>query len=379
MTKIFDSGWLYKKTSKGNLQQWKTWIEQSPNGFCFVYVEQGQLGGKLVTPKPTEVSKGKNIGKANETSIEDQAKQVVKTKINKKTDEGYFYTIEEAENEIIILPMLAQSFDKSGHRMPFPAVGQPKLDGHRMLALRENGKIKLMTRKGKPYENLQHLEKEIDNHLKDNNIVLDGELYTNKFGFQELSGLVRKKTLTSEEAEKIKLMEYHVYDCIDLNDSKKGFLTRFTEVAEIIKPMSGVVLVENLILPDSASIQSCHDDCVMDGYEGLIIRNVDGPYEINHRSSHLQKFKSFIDSEYKIVGFTDGVGNEKECIIFICETDEGQKFNVRPTGSQESRKQMYKNGNSYIGQELKVKYQELSNDFVPRFPVGIDVRWGYDK
>jgi len=35
---------------------------------------------------------------------------------------------------------------------------------------------------------------------------------------------------------------------------------------------------------------------------------------------------------------------------------------------------LFQNGSNYIGQQLTVRYQELTDDGVPRFPVGIAIR-----
>jgi DNA ligase-1 len=43
-------------------------------------------------------------------------------------------------------------------------------------------------------------------------------------------------------------------------------------------------------------------------------------------------------------------------------------------GTIESRKEMFKNVKSYYGKELTVQYQEISDEGIPRFPVGIAFR-----
>ena len=44
-------------------------------------------------------------------------------------------------------------------------------------------------------------------------LVLDGELYTDKIPFEELAGLIKKKKLSDIDIERLKLVSYHVYDC----------------------------------------------------------------------------------------------------------------------------------------------------------------------
>ena len=117
------------------------------------------------------------------------------------------------------------------------------------------------------------------------------------------------------------------------------------------------------------------DKYIKEGYEGLIIRNKNGKYEENARSVNLQKLKKFVDEEFKIINYTTpNVGKEVGYVIWICETKEGKTFNVRPSGNYTERKKLYREGKKYIGKMLTVRYQELTNGNVPRFPVGVTIR-----
>ena len=117
------------------------------------------------------------------------------------------------------------------------------------------------------------------------------------------------------------------------------------------------------------------DKYTKEGYEGVIIRNKQGKYAENARSNHLQKLKKFKDEEFEIVNYTTPTqGKEVGCVVWICKTKEGKTFSVRPSGNYEERKKQYNNGKKYIGKMLTVKYQELTNDHVPRFPVGLAIR-----
>jgi DNA ligase-1 len=133
-------------------------------------------------------------------------------------------------------------------------------------------------------------------------------------------------------------------------------------------------------IDDFSLIQNYHDKYVTEGYEGLIVRNLDGMYKFKYRTNDLQKYKNFEDSEFKIVGFKSGRGTEKGAIIYICETKNGITFDVRPRGSIDDRIDKYNRGNDYIGKQLIVRYQpaikteDQEKDELPRFPVGIEIR-----
>ena len=109
-----------------------------------------------------------------------------------------------------------------------------------------------------------------------------------------------------------------------------------------------------------------------------MVRNKQGMYQLGARSYDLQKYKEFEDKEYKVTAFTDGQGLEKGLVIWTCETPEGKHFQVRPRGTHEERatifKDVTKHPAKYIGKELTVRFQELSDDGIPRFPVGLSFR-----
>jgi DNA ligase-1 len=144
-------------------------------------------------------------------------------------------------------------------------------------------------------------------------------------------------------------------------------------------PIQLLVEVKPITVYDRNDISSIHDTFVeIYKCEGIILRNFEGTYEPNKRSSFLQKYKKFMDSEYKIVGFTQADGRDIGTVIWICEylnkSGTPSTFNVRPIGTLEYRKSLYENGNEYVGKMLTVKYQELTDELCPRFPVGKCIR-----
>jgi DNA ligase-1 len=74
------------------------------------------------------------------------------------------------------------------------------------------------------------------------------------------------------------------------------------------------------------------------------------------------------------VGFKEGDGVEKGCVLWRCATVEGLEFDCRPRGSREERAELYRRGATYVGKPLTVRFQEWTDDKVPRFPVGITIR-----
>lgn len=120
-------------------------------------------------------------------------------------------------------------------------------------------------------------------------------------------------------------------------------------------------------------IHESHDKFVRQGYEGVIIRNYAELYEFGFRSNDLVKLKAFMDSEYKIVDVVEATRRDEGTAVFVCECEAGQ-FNVKPMSTRELRADYFKNRKKLIGKMVTVKYQELSDDGIQRFPSVIAVR-----
>lgn len=120
-------------------------------------------------------------------------------------------------------------------------------------------------------------------------------------------------------------------------------------------------------------MKESHARYVAEGYEGIMLRNAAGVYR-GVRSKELQKYKEFQDDEYEVIDFRQGEGQEEGCVLWVCRTPSGTPFSVRPRGTREDRAALYQKGADYVGQRLTVRFQELTDDGVPRFPVGIAFR-----
>ena len=365
---IYETQTVYKKTSTGKIQQWRAWVETTATGFL-LKVESGQTDGKLTETAGQVIDEGKQKRTAQEQAIFE-----ANSKLKKKRDEAYFDTIEAAKTQVKLLPMLAHSFTKRKHNINYPAIVQRKFDGVRCLArLNSDGTVTLMSRKGKEFAHLNHIKADVAANNSNTNLILDGEIYSDTLTFQELVGLVKRVTLKPGNDEQMLEVSLRVYDCVELNN-EADFTDRYLTITNLTEGAEYLSLVENVRVSTESEIHAAQARFVEEGYEGAMVRNLTGAYAIGKRSANLQKVKTFLDGEYLIVGFTQGTGNETGCVIWECHTPAGQPFGVRPRGTQEDRKVLFQNGSDYIGRQLTVRYQELTDYGVPRFPVGIAIR-----
>ena len=321
--------------------------------------ESGLLGGKLVSR--TSISKPKNIGKSKETNSQQQAISEAESKLTAKLEEGYFNTIEEAQSEVVILPMLAKSFGKEAKKVDWTnAYVQPKLDG--MRCLKNNDKM--VSRKNKVIDTLPHIS-EINLPVID---LLDGELYAHGLSFQENMKIIKKNRPESIN------VKYHVYDMVLPNLT---FLGRYTILKSLVENQDHIKLVPLFKVNSLEEVQKYHSEFLSEGYEGTMIRWGNEGYKVNGRSSNLLKYKDFIDETYTVIDVVpsdknpeqgvvhcEGVDNSGHKITFGC----GMKF------SHSDREEILNNKDKYIGQVAEVRFFEFTDDGLPRFPVCVGFR-----
>jgi len=254
-------------------------------------------------------------------------------------------TMWENQKEIPILPMLANKWEDRQKYISEPFYVQPKIDGVRLLVSNKGG----ISRTGKIVPGTEHLGK----GLKEGE-YLDGECYDPNKTFEEITSLFKTNP---------KALEFHVFDYFDTNQPDLTFDQRLERVT-----------VETRWVKTKKDLPIVHKQYMDAGYEGTMIREPSSIYEIGKRSNYLLKLKDFKTDEYKVIGMRECTGKDVGTPTWVCLTENGQEFTVRPEGTQEKRREMFKNGDKYMGKMLTVKYQNLTDLGVPRFPVGIAFR-----
>ena len=352
---------IYKKAKTGKIQIYTSWTDGAD-----ICSESGTQGGKLTPSVVTCI--GKNIGKSNETTPSEQADLECVARRQKKLDKGYFNTVEEAQTEIVFLPMLAKDGQKV--KITYPCDAQPKLDGGRSMALPD----RMMSRGGKTYP-VPHIMLQLS-HMRLGTTIPDGELYIHGSLLEDTMSLIKKPKEGSED------VEYWIYDFYNPIKPKAPWSERkkWLERAEPTLYVGekelcpSIKIVPSYRVNNEKEMLELHDEFVLQGFEGIILRTDEGIYELNARSSGLIKYKKFFDDEYEIIGYKEGIGRYVGCVIWRCITPEGEEFDVTPRGSIEKKKEWYKTADKQIGKELTVRYWNKTSKGIPAPAVGIIIR-----
>ena len=354
---------LFARTNTGAIQTWT--IEVDGNKYRTHY---GQIDGAIQITEWT-LCAGKNTGKKNATSNEDQAIKEAKATWKKKKESGYFENITDIDGLSFTEPMLAKNYDDYKDELKYPVYSQPKLDGIRCVVKKDG----MWSRNGKPIVSAPHVLvalKDFFNRFP--NAILDGELYADKFAndFNAICSLVKKTKPTPEDlAESAKNIQYWVYDWI----VSKTFSDRNADITSYLTNNNVVRRVPTHLVDTITHLNDLYEKYIDEGYEGQMVRT-DDVYE-NKRSKHLLKRKEFQDSEFKILDIVEGIGNKSGMAGYmVFKNHKGIEFHSNIKGNREYLKELLKNKDKYIGKSATVKYFNLTpDDEIPRFPYTIAI------
>ncbi len=355
---------LYKRDVAGKVMGWT--IEVQDNQYRTI---SGYLDGVQSTSEWTSCQ-GKNLGKKNETTPDQQALAEAQALHKKKKEGGRFENIEDIDNPVYFKPMLANKWEDRKDKIKYPILSQPKLDGIRCI-VRADG---MWSRNGKQIISAPHIFRALEHFFEeDPDLVFDGELYADKFAndFNQICSLVKKTKPTLEDLSKsAKSIEYHIYD---LPSYDGLFSQRWAYLNEIGFPECCKV-VDTFIMFSETDIQTQYEKYIEQGYEGQMLRTNE-PYE-NKRSNTLLKHKSFVDEEYIILGVEEGRGDRAGMVgHMVFENKQGKRFHSNVKANWEELTKLWNKRDTLIGKSATIKYFNMTpgDSPVPRFPYVIKI------
>jgi DNA ligase-1 len=188
--------------------------------------------------------------------------------------------------------------------------------------------------------------------------TLDGELWVDRKKFQKTIGIVRSGGAGDAWRE----VRYVVFDA---PNARGAFEDRLAHARKVLARAG-------------SPYAQCHDHARCLGIEhlrealgrvealggeGLMLREPGSAYVVG-RSATLLKVKTFHDAEARVVQHAPGTGKHKGRLgALVVELPDGTRFNIGTGMSDKERDAPPK-----IGAVITFRYQELSDDGVPRFP-----------
>lgn len=261
-----------------------------------------------------------------------------------------------------------------------------KLDGVRVITIvYPSGHVDMYSRNGKELVNFPHVKEQFAKHavFLPEPVVFDGEIMSSSF--QDLMTQVhRKSDVLANDAV------LNLFDILTLAEFKTG-ASKVTQrersnalkiwYSPIRDHMPNITVLENALVdldtPEGAQeFSAINASAIAGGYEGLLIKDPDAPYECKRSVAWLKK-KPVISVDLQVVSLEEGTGKNAGVLgALVCEGVDQERFirvNVGSGLTDQQRQEMWSNKESVIGQTVEIladvvtKSQD-SESYSLRFP-----------
>jgi DNA ligase-1 len=255
----------------------------------------------------------------------------------------------------------------------YPVRVEAKLDGLRLIAVKNRGEVSLFTRSGTPIETLPKIVQAIKD-LKHDDIVLDGEVMGEDWN--ESASVVMSSKAKKDDST----MRYHVFDCVNFEDwqqqkSETHYRARLLDISMIVGDVQGTPFryVKSTTANDETELRQFYNECLTEGYEGVMLKRLDTPYQWK-RTDAIVKMKPVATEEGVIVGWhlsSEKTKRAGQFGGFLVLTPNGVVTKVGGGYTDSIKSQIQIEGpDTYIGRIVEAEHQPpFTADGKMRFPV----------
>lgn len=260
-----------------------------------------------------------------------------------------------------------------------------KIDGGRIIAIKENGQVSFFTRAGQLYEGLVDLEREMQENMPDGT-VLDGEITIfEDRGIPSKEAYKKAMKITRSDGEKHGL-KMKCFDAMHIDEWKAQKSTHdYIERKALLNTLvARKALIYFEVLPelyrgtDTSKVLEFLDEAIANQEEGVMINICDAPYEFG-RTWSLMKVKKMNTLDLEIVGYEEGSGRLAGTLGAIhVRYKDGNIVKVGSGFSDELRALIWLEPSDFVGKIAEIQYFEETNNADGgkslRFPVFKDFR-----
>ena len=264
--------------------------------------------------------------------------------------------------------MLSHDSQNHENKVAGQKILQKKLDGVRCLTVvdYESRTVTQYTRNGKELVNFGHITQALLERMEEfgRSYLIDGEIMS--ADFQTLMTQIHRKSNTNASDAVL-----NVFDILPLVEFKAGRSAmgqrrrlNFLNTMKAMLENTGCVEVVPWVEVDLETFvgreefKDFNKLCIEQGYEGIMIKDVDAVYECKRSASWL-KMKPFIEVSLSVVAVEEGTGrNEGKLGAIVCEgEDDGKtiRVNVGSGFTDEQRDEFWASKDTLIGQIVEVR------------------------
>lgn len=286
--------------------------------------------------------------------------------------------------------------------IPYPCIGETKLDGVRTIAIYDGETVTFFSREGRVFDECGVIAEQIKQLANGMPAVYDGEMMAYKMNWKDRTcsknsrgnwkfyyglSMLKSGKKTAKEVEDH--LKYYIWDVIDYeyftSSGTKGkaepLLERVTRLAGLFEryglEFNNIERLPNTVLENREQLMALFRELRSKKQEGLMIKFLDSVYEFK-RSKKLLKLKEFFTLDLRIVGAEEGTGKYEGLLgALILEDDTGKiKTKVGTGFTDQDRADIWVEHLSgrLKGQIVEILGQEVTEDGSIRFPSFVRLR-----
>jgi len=275
-------------------------------------------------------------------------------------------------------PMLAVPESRG---QPDNAVAQRKVDGYRILIhigrteeefindKKSDDTVRAFTRSmNEVTESLPELQ-EIDFSSLGGHYILDGEVIAENGSYSDTSSRIGR---SAENVERDIEMEFSLFDVplfrgVDMSD--EPFNKRHKNLINVVEAIDDERVYH---LGLKGDIELAKDEAIANDEEGIIVKDMEGPYEYGKRSKYWQKVKMDDETvDVRISGFEEAQGDKSGTLGAVAlETADGSHIGKSGSGfSDAQREEIWQNQNEWMGRCIEVEARGIGTQGNLRMPI----------
>lgn len=306
-------------------------------------------------------------------------------------------------------PLLACNEEINLDEIRYSLLASTKLDGCRCIF--KDGNMLTRSLKQVPNKQLQEKFQPLKDYSKNNNVILDGEIYSHELTFQEIISFFMTEDFTDKKTVKKfgKIMEipehlnFYCFDGIKHEQFNEPFGMRvINNVNKWCQLFPNLMTeVKQTVVYNKNDTITYFEEVLEQGYEGLILRDPEGRYKFGRctlKEGLIYKLKKFLDFDGQIIDIIQATEVDENVEKTINELGYSKtsrkkddrnlinkasavlvKFNnkdlkVTLAMTDEEKNEIWNNKEKYINKWITYKAMIIGSKDVPRHPVFLRFR-----
>lgn len=300
-----------------------------------------------------------------------------------------------ADRNEVLKPMKAKPFKINV--MPYPAGAQHKLNGvrctvHYYPAESKNptmdlfytpvSRVDLISREGIVY-NVPHISRNLvrlfENGKLNPDLVYDGEIYFPGLNVATIAGAAKNIGNPNNSSlifvifdisDEMLIQHERTYALFDLDipilDSDKNKSVIANRNTNVITNKEGFIFkLDTEILYNDEEFIDFTNESLDGGFEGGILRNLSSPYMFGSRRNNMLKLKRAIRLRFIVLDVVPMRENPDQGMMLLKNDTNNETFECNISTTFESRRQILKFKDNWIGKKVVVKFYERTINDIP--------------